>query len=55
MGAIPPSDEWKCVHNGKRKRSSGLFLSRKTLLLAFKVLSLAVRFIRLLKDLFDGV
>lgn len=55
MGGIPPSDEWKCVHRGKGKRPSGRFLSRKTLLLAFKVLSLAVRLIRLLKDLSDGV
>jgi hypothetical protein len=55
MGDIPPSDEWKHVDRGKADPPPGGLVSRKTLLLAFKVLSMAVRLAQLLKDLFDDV
>ncbi len=55
MGNTPPSDEWKFVDRGKGKRLLSQLLNRRTLMMAFKILSLAVRLARFLKDLFDGV
>jgi hypothetical protein len=55
MGTIPPSVEWKRVDRGKGNGSLRRpFLDHKTLLVAFQVLSMAVRLARFLHDLFDG-
>lgn len=55
MGEVPPSDEWKHVDRGKEeKRPRHSILNRKTLLMALRVLSLAVSVARFLKDLFGG-
>lgn len=56
MGSDPPSDEWKRVDRGRRNGSLWRpFLNRNTLLVAFKAFALAMRLIRLLKDLSDDV
>lgn len=51
----PPSDERKKVGSGSRMRSLGRALvTRKTLMLAFDIVKLAVRIAELLMRLFDG-
>ena len=51
----PPSDERKKVGSGSRMRGFGRkFVTRKTLMLAFDVVKLAVRIAELLTRMFDG-
>ena len=56
MGTIPPSNEWKPVDRGKSNARPGRpLVNRKTLMFAFKMLSLLDRLFTAIHDLFDDV